>query len=180
MSGVIARERAERESHHQGSHLKALLNGRVLLLCFIYFLNTLVSYGVFLWLPRILRDASGYRGWRLSLATALPFVVALVGMVLIGRHSDRTGERKRHVAACAIVGAIGLVRGRQLSRQPAAPRLQLRPVAARSAIDTGRVLGHPADLSRGHGGGRGHRAHQFGWQPRRLRGADVDGGGCAA
>jgi ACS family tartrate transporter-like MFS transporter len=109
LSGVIARERAERESHHPGSHLKALLNGRVLLLCFIYFLNTIVSYGVFLWLPRILRDASGYRGWRLSLATALPFVVALVGMVLIGRHSDRTGERKRHVAACAIVGAIGLV-----------------------------------------------------------------------
>ncbi len=80
-----------------------------MLICFIYFLNTLVTYGVFLWLPRILRDASGYRGWRLSLVTALPFVVALVGMVLIGRHSDRTGERKRHVAACAITGAIGLV-----------------------------------------------------------------------
>ena len=41
--------------------------------------------------------------------TALPFVVALVGMVLIGRHSDRTGERKGHVAACAMTGAIGLV-----------------------------------------------------------------------
>ena len=47
----MARERAERSSHHQGSHLKALLNGRVLLICFIYFLNTLVTYGVFLWLP---------------------------------------------------------------------------------------------------------------------------------
>ena len=105
----MASERAERLSHHQGSHLKALLNGRVLLICFIYFLNTLVSYGVFLWLPSILREASGYRGWRLSLVTALPFVVALVGMVLIGRHSDRTGERKGHVAACAMTGALGLV-----------------------------------------------------------------------
>jgi len=64
---------------------------------------------VFLWLPSILRDASGYRGWRLSLVTALPFFVALVGMVLIGRHSDRTGERKGHVAACAMLGAVGLV-----------------------------------------------------------------------
>jgi MFS transporter, ACS family, tartrate transporter len=109
LSGVMASERAERLSHHQGSHLKALLNGRVLLICFIYFLNTLVSYGVFLWLPSILREASGYRGWRLSLVTALPFVVALVGMVLIGRHSDRTGERKGHVAACAMTGALGLV-----------------------------------------------------------------------
>jgi MFS transporter, ACS family, tartrate transporter len=109
LSGEMARERAERAALHQGSHLKALLNGRVLLICFIYFLNTLVTYGVFLWLPSILRDASGYRGWRLSLVTALPFVVALVGMVLIGRHSDRTGERKGHLAACALTGAVGLV-----------------------------------------------------------------------
>ncbi len=29
-------------------------------------------------------------------------------MVLIGRHSDKTGERKLHVAACAITAAIGL------------------------------------------------------------------------
>jgi ACS family tartrate transporter-like MFS transporter len=109
LSETMARERAVRESHHEGSHLKAVVNSRVMLLCFIYFLNTVVSYGIFLWLPRILRDASGYRGWRLSLATALPFVVALVGMVLIGRHSDRTGERKRHLAACALTGAVGLV-----------------------------------------------------------------------
>jgi len=109
LSGIMERERVERQALHQGSHLKALLNGRVLLICFIYFLNTLVTYGVFLWLPSILRDASGYRGWRLSLVTSLPFLVALVGMVLIGRHSDRTGERKGHVAACAMTGAIGLV-----------------------------------------------------------------------
>ena len=38
----------------------------------------------------------------------MPFVVALVGMVLIGRHSDRTGERKGHLAACALTGAVGL------------------------------------------------------------------------
>ncbi len=30
-------------------------------------------------------------------------------MVIIGAHSDRTGERKRHVAACALTGATGLI-----------------------------------------------------------------------
>jgi ACS family tartrate transporter-like MFS transporter len=105
----MSAERAERSSHHHGSELRALLNGRVLVICVIYFLNTLVTYGVFLWLPSILRDASGYRGWRLSLITAIPFVAALIGMVLIGRHSDRTDERKGHVAACALVAAVGLV-----------------------------------------------------------------------
>ena len=41
--------------------------------------------------------------------TALPFVVALAGMVLVGRHSDRTGERQWHVAACALTAAAGLL-----------------------------------------------------------------------
>ena len=35
-------------------------------------------------------------------------MAALVGMVLIGRHSDKTAERKLHVAACAITASIGL------------------------------------------------------------------------
>jgi len=68
-----------------------------------------VTYGVFLWLPKIMRDLSGQGGWQLSLMTAVPFAAALIGMVLIGRHSDRTGERRRHVAACALTAATGLV-----------------------------------------------------------------------
>ena len=108
LSATMAAERHDRATSHGSAHLRALLSGRVLLICFIYFLNTLVTYGVFLWLPAILREVSGFRGWRLSAITAVPFVVALVGMVLIGRHSDRTGERKGHLAACALTGAVGL------------------------------------------------------------------------
>jgi MFS transporter, ACS family, tartrate transporter len=102
----MAREHAERTRH--GSGLRHILSGKVLLLCVIYFLNTFATYGVFLFLPKMLREASGFSGFKLSAITAVPFVVALVGMVLIGKHSDRTGERKRHVAACALLGASGL------------------------------------------------------------------------
>jgi nitrate/nitrite transporter NarK len=41
--------------------------------------------------------------------TALPFGAALIAMVLVGRHSDRTRERKFHVAACAGTAAVGLL-----------------------------------------------------------------------
>ncbi len=109
LSGVMAEEQAARTSHHGGSELRAVLNPRVMVVCLIYFLNTLVTYGVFLWLPKILQEASGLTGFRLSAITSIPFVVALVGMVVIGKHSDRTGERKGHVAACALTGALGLV-----------------------------------------------------------------------
>jgi ACS family tartrate transporter-like MFS transporter len=109
LTDLMNRERAERAAALPGTHMRSLLQGRVWLLCAIYFLNALVTYGVFLWLPRILREVSGFEGAALSGITMIPFVVALVGMVLIGRHSDRTGDRKWHVAACALTAATGLV-----------------------------------------------------------------------
>ena len=109
LTRTMAAERAARRGHGHESLAGSLTNRKVWLLCFVYFLNTVVTYGVFLWLPRIMREASGYSGMRLSAITAIPFVVALVGMVVIGTHSDRTGERKGHVAACALTAATGLI-----------------------------------------------------------------------
>jgi ACS family tartrate transporter-like MFS transporter len=107
LSRQMEAERSERAGH--GTGFRQLLSGKVALLCTIYFLNTIATYGVFLFLPKIMREASGFTGLKLSAITAIPFAVALVGMVLIGRHSDKTGERKRHVAACALTAAVGLV-----------------------------------------------------------------------
>lgn len=110
LARTMAAERASRAAGHGAA---AVFDGfrspKVWLLATVYFLNTTVTYGIFLWLPKILRDLSGERGWKLSMMTAIPFVAALIAMVLIGRHSDRTGERKRHVAACALTAATGLV-----------------------------------------------------------------------
>ena len=103
------RTRAAQRSTGHASLLPALASGRVWVLCAVYFLNTTVTYGIFLWLPTMLREASGSTGFMISLMTALPFVAALVAMVLVGRHSDRTGERKFHVAACALTASLGLV-----------------------------------------------------------------------
>jgi ACS family tartrate transporter-like MFS transporter len=107
LARTMAADRAARARAGEGSVRAALAAPRVWLLAAIYFLNTLVTYGVFLWLPKILRDLSG-DGWRLSLLTSIPFVAALAAMVAIGRHSDRTRERQRHVAACALTAAAGL------------------------------------------------------------------------
>jgi len=42
------------------------------------------------------------------LLAALPFVFGAVGMVLLGRHSDRTMERKGHVAVALLMAAVGI------------------------------------------------------------------------
>jgi ACS family tartrate transporter-like MFS transporter len=116
--GVLRQEEAERAQHDRGSVLQALTAPRLWLVTFVYFLNTVVTYGIFLWLPKILRDASGSSGLRLSLMTTIPFVAALIAMVFIGKHSDRTGERKWHVAACATTAAVGLVLAAQSGTNP--------------------------------------------------------------
>jgi ACS family tartrate transporter-like MFS transporter len=111
-TALIAELRAERESHAASAHgapLRVVLSGRVLVLSLVMFMNTMATYGIFLWLPRIIEDVSGEKGMRLALLTATPLLLALVGMVVIGSHSDRTGERKWHVVACALMGATGLV-----------------------------------------------------------------------
>lgn len=104
LSAQMAAEQKQRSAH--GGSFRSLLDPKLLLLCLFYFLNTTVTYGIFLWLPRMLEEALGRRSFVLVM---IPFAFALVGMVLIGRHSDKTGERKRHVAACALLAAVGLL-----------------------------------------------------------------------
>ena len=108
--------------------LSSLGSGRVWLLTLVYLLNTSVTYGIFLWLPRMLQDTAG-PGVSVSLYTAIPFMAALVGMVLIGRHSDKTAERKLHVAACAITAVGRVAHRRGLPRQPVHARAGIHDLA---------------------------------------------------
>jgi ACS family tartrate transporter-like MFS transporter len=102
-------ERTRRGVGGHGSIAASLRSFTFWRLTTVYFLNTIVTYGLFLWLPKILKDASGAGGFAVSAMTAFPFVVALFAMVWIGRHSDRTGERRWHVAGCAAMAATGLI-----------------------------------------------------------------------
>ena len=78
-------------------------------LAFVYFgLNT-CTYGVSLWLPSALKNLSGLPNLLLGLVSAVPYLVAVVAMVLVGTHSDRTRERRKHVSACAMAGAAALL-----------------------------------------------------------------------
>jgi ACS family tartrate transporter-like MFS transporter len=108
LARTMADEQAIRQSVGHTRLTTSLASGRVWILSGVLFMHSLVTYGIFLWLPKMLQDVSGTRGFALSTITAIPFGAALVAMVLVGRHSDRTGERKLHVAACASTAAVGL------------------------------------------------------------------------
>lgn len=96
-------------SHHRATDLSAALtHGRVWLLTGVYFCVALGLYCVSLWVPQLIKQAwPGHTDQQVSLLTAIPYGAAAIGMVLVGLHSDHTGERRWHVAGSLLVGAAG-------------------------------------------------------------------------
>ena len=82
----------------------AVANGRVWLLAVVYFTIPVALYAMGFWLPQIIKAAAGGSDTTAGVLTAIPYAVAAIGMVVVGRHSDRTGERRWHIAASAVVG----------------------------------------------------------------------------
>ena len=87
---------------------QAFRHREVLLLTLSYFLVTTASYGFNLWLPQIVQRLSGLGVLQVTLVSAIPFLAAFPAMLLIGWHSDKTGERRWHAAFATLLIAIGL------------------------------------------------------------------------
>ena len=84
-------------------------SGRVWMCALIYFAIIMSFYGVSFWLPQIVQSFSRLRDLLVGVLSAVPYVAATIAMVLIARNSDRTGDRRWHVAASALAGGFGLI-----------------------------------------------------------------------
>jgi ACS family tartrate transporter-like MFS transporter len=104
----LARERLPREAEGRPTLGAALANSWVWFLCVLHFIFSTCGNGLELWLPEIVRGLTGRGNLSVSFLSALPYVVAVLGMVLIAAHSDRTGERRLHIAISSLAGALGL------------------------------------------------------------------------
>jgi MFS transporter, ACS family, tartrate transporter len=122
-------ERREVLQHGRHSFSGAMGSGRVWTCAFIYFGIIMSFYGVSFWLPQIVRALSGFSDFSVGLLSALPYVAATIAMVWIGKRSDRTGDRRGHVIASAIAGAVGLIAAAFLGN-PAAELAALALAAA--------------------------------------------------
>lgn len=96
------------DGHSSRSVMQALRNPRVYLFAFIYFSLTCASLTLNFWMPLMIRDFGVHDVLAISLYTVIPNAVGAVGLILIARHSDRRGERRRHFAVCTIGGGIAL------------------------------------------------------------------------
>src|ERR1700731_4445172 len=71
----------------------AFRSGKVWVLCAIYFTLMIGLYGIAFWLPTIVK-AFGIKGYlQVGLITAIPYGVAVIGMIFLSWHSDTRAER---------------------------------------------------------------------------------------
>ncbi|HKT60338.1 MAG TPA: MFS transporter [Gemmatimonadales bacterium] len=103
----VEAERAQGGPTHAASLGRALGNPMVWWLGLSYFLLIVPLYGFALWLPQLIKASGDFTNFEVGVITAIPYAVAAVGMVLVGRRSDRTGERHLHLAFPAVAGALG-------------------------------------------------------------------------
>ena len=107
---LLAKNLVAEDRHKTENRLiDAFQSTKVWVLCAIYFTLMIGLYGITFWLPTIVK-AFGIQGYlKVGLVTAIPYGVAVIGMILLSLHSDKTGERRLHYVLNVTVGAAGLV-----------------------------------------------------------------------
>jgi D-galactonate transporter len=121
LQGRLDAERRNREAIVHLSWLQSLRDPRIIAFGFVYMAINIPQYGLSFFLPQIVEGFGGLSSVATGLVTALPYVVGATGMLLWGRHSDGTGERKFHV----VIPLALIVLGLGLAAVTAAPALKM-------------------------------------------------------
>jgi MFS transporter, ACS family, tartrate transporter len=127
LENQITAEMRSRDGIRTFTLTEALTDPRIFALASVYLGIATGMYGLTFWLPQIVK-AFGLSNTQTGLVTAVPYVVAVVFMVLWGRHSDATGERLWHIAIPAFMGGAALIGGTQVT--DILPAMALLTVAA--------------------------------------------------
>src|SRR3954471_6496652 len=105
IDGELESEHAGRSHDELHNIWKSLRNPTVLLLAVIGFFEYTGGYALLFWLPTILKRASDFSNSTVTLLAALPYLVGMIVMVVVGWNSDRTGERRWHAAIPMFIAA---------------------------------------------------------------------------
>ena len=108
--GIVASDISEEASSKTHTTVaSAFASARVWLMCAILFSIVVGSYAISFWQPTILRETGVKDTFEIGLLTMVPYTLALISMILVGRHSDKMRERRWHLAVPNILAAFGFV-----------------------------------------------------------------------
>lgn len=105
----LAAEAAQKKARKTFTLRQAFVDRDVLILAVTYFFWVCGFYGFTMWLPTIVKGLSAtLTNVIVGYLVAIPYAGAFLSMILIARHSDRTGERRYHTFAALVAGGICL------------------------------------------------------------------------
>ncbi|SDW64464.1 D-galactonate transporter [Saccharopolyspora shandongensis] len=105
---LLRRDLAVDQDKGKHDFRQVLRDPRVYALAIGYFCLISGLYAVSFWLPTILKENGLTDTVTIGLYSALPYAFAIVLMIVLGRRSDRTGERRLHSSITALISAIAL------------------------------------------------------------------------
>jgi ACS family tartrate transporter-like MFS transporter len=141
-------ERAAQSADQESRLMRALRDPVVWHLALVYFLVVVGLYGFALWLPQLVKTIPHLTNLQIGGVTAIPYLVAAVGMVLVGASSDRRAERHLHMTISLLVGAVGFVLAAYL-RHPVLLVIALSVVAFGTLAPIGVFWSLPTAFLRG-------------------------------
>lgn len=105
----LADERRAKGTDERITIWRSLRDRRVVLLTVALFFTYSGGYAFWFWMPTMLQRLTGWTDvQRIGLIGAIPFIVGLIGMLLLGWNSDRTRERRWHFAVPQMTAASAL------------------------------------------------------------------------
>ena len=104
----LAAESAAREARHAFTLRAALSDRRILHCAAVYFTINFASYGTIFWFADIVERIGDVDGIELGLLAGIPMALGSAGLIVIGRRSDLSGDRRRWAVIGMLLGAAGL------------------------------------------------------------------------
>ncbi|MFD9665043.1 MFS transporter [Rhodococcus sp. NPDC059968] len=75
-----------------------------------YFFISVAIFGIFLWLPQVIKlQFANFGSAQISLISAVPYIFGVAALLVVGRTSDRTGDRRWHLVIICAVGATAFL-----------------------------------------------------------------------
>jgi D-galactonate transporter len=97
------------ETASHAGFFQMLKDPKVYGLAFTYFLLLGATYTMVFWIPSLIKSWGVADLFHVGLIATLPQIAGIIGTILMGRHSDKTRERRWHYATCVAIAALGLL-----------------------------------------------------------------------
>lgn len=110
-----AENRIKDQECHNNSALGFLLSPWVWYFCIVYFFIEMGEYAIGFWMPSIIQNSGIENLNYVGLLSAIPYLIAGVVMIWVGRSSDLHNERRWHLVIPMLVGMLGLMLAAQFS-----------------------------------------------------------------